>query len=221
MFYSSQTRRHPRITDPPMCIGRQIWRHPWWAGKWLLPTVHPNSRSPQELNQQRRYELIPGKMEHMSPTMTPDAWLYSSSQTKQPSDKLLRKDNPFLCGECKYLICLQSLLAGSLEMVWLWMSNYTSPTPTTHWPTTGSEERRLCVNTWGEIVFYVKWLAFLDLIMSQEKSPSSPPLHSKAFCLYAGFPFIFPTSSVALPFLHSLPSPPSTLPEALFFPSVR
>lgn len=56
---------------------------PWWAGKWLIPTAHPSSRGAQEPNRQLRYELIPGKTEHMSPTNAPDAWLSSPPQTKQ------------------------------------------------------------------------------------------------------------------------------------------
>lgn len=54
----------------------------------------------------------------------------------------------------------------------------------------GSEGKRLCVNTGREVVFYVQWLAFLDLIISLGTTPGSKPFSHFPFSSHFFPPFL-------------------------------
>lgn len=98
----------------------------------------------------------------------------------------------------------QPLCTSSLEVMWHWINDYSYPTLPTHCPTPGSEKKRLCVNTGREIVFYVQWLAFLDLIMS---------LGITALLFSSSLKTLLPLLLFPPPHTHPHPTPGSFCPS--------
>ncbi len=85
-----------------------------------------------------------------------------------------------------------ALRTGSLEVMWHWINDYGVLHPThTHPTPPGSEGKRLCVKTEREVVFYVQWLAFLDLIMSLGTKELLSSSLLKTFFPFLLFPLIF------------------------------